>query len=99
MRYVPFTTSPHTNTAPRGTTIWRLTPKTDIPDAKPANSEIVLPKLVASSRVMRINVARSPYSSRIRSESPLPVTTPMRATISCTTIRATVIGISVHSSE
>jgi hypothetical protein len=30
---------------------------------------------------------------------PLPVTTPMRAHISCTTIREMVMGIMVHSSE
>ena len=47
---------------------------------------------------MVMNVARSPNSSRIRSESPLPVTAPMRAAISCTTISAMVVGISVQSS-
>ena len=44
------------------------------------------------------NVMRRPNSSRIRSDRPLPVIAPMRAAISCTTISATVVGISVHSS-
>ena len=41
---------------------------------------------------------RNPNSSRIRSLRPLPVTAPMRAAISCTTISATVMGIMVQSS-
>src|SRR5262245_61350227 len=44
------------------------------------------------------NVMRRPYSSRMRSLSPLPVTAPMRAHISWTTISATVMGIMVHKS-
>ncbi len=47
---------------------------------------------------MVMNVARNPNSSRIRSDRPLPVTAPMRAAISCTTMSAMVVGISVHSS-
>ena len=43
-------------------------------------------------------VVRTPKFSRMRSASPLPVTTPMRALISCTTMSATVIGPSVQSS-
>ena len=42
---------------------------------------------------------RRPNSSRIRSLRPLPVTAPMRAHISCTTIRAMVIGIMVHEQD
>ncbi len=44
------------------------------------------------------NVMRNPYSSRIRSLRPLPVTAPMRADISCTTTSAIVMGIITHSS-
>ncbi len=39
---------------------------------------------------------RRPNSSRMRSLRPLPVTTPMRAHISCTTMSAMVMGIMVH---
>ena len=46
-----------------------------------------------------MKVSRRPNSSRIRSLRPLPVTTPMREHISCTTISAIVMGIMVHSSE
>ena len=63
------------------------------------NSVITRPKFTISSSTIVMNVARSPNSSRIRSLSPLPVTTPMRAHISCTTISAIVIGRMVHSSE
>ena len=52
-----------------------------------------------TSRIIITNVMRRPNSSRIRSLSPLPVTTPMRALISCTTISASVIGRIVHSSS
>lgn len=48
--------------------------------------------------IMTKNVGRNPNSSRIRSDSPLPVTTPMRAHISSVTYNAMVIGISDHSS-
>ena len=64
----------------------------------PANSATTLPKFVTMSATMRKNVARRPKRSRIRSLRPLPVTAPMRAAISCTTMSATVIGIIVHSS-
>ena len=66
--------------------------------AMPVNSVMTLVKLTITSRIITINVIRSPNSSRIRSLRPLPVTTPMRAHISCTTISASVIGIMVHSS-
>jgi len=42
-------------------------------------------------------VILTPKFSRMRSESPLPVTTPMRALISCTTMSATVMGMSDQS--
>jgi hypothetical protein len=40
---------------------------------------------------------RAPKRSRIRSESPFPDTTPIRAHISWMIIRAAVIGMRVHS--
>ena len=65
----------------------------------PANSATTLPKFVTMSVTMTMNVSRNPNSSRIRSLSPLPVTAPSRDAISCTTMRAIVIGIIVQSSE
>src|ERR1700690_2369009 len=65
--------------------------------AMPANSAMTLPKFVIRMPSIIRKVMRRPNSSRIRSLRPLPVTAPMRAHISCTTISATVIGIMVHS--
>ena len=67
--------------------------------ATPANSAITLPKFVTTSASIRKNVTRKPNSSRMRSLSPLPVTAPIRAAISCTTTSAMVVGIIAHSSE
>ena len=67
--------------------------------ATPANSAITLVIFASTSNVMITNVTRRPNSSRIRSDSPLPVTAPMREHISCVTINARVIGISVHSGK
>ena len=63
----------------------------------PANSAITLVKLVSTRAIIRKNVVRRPNSSRIRSESPLPVTAPMREHISCVTMSSSVMGISVQS--
>ena len=65
----------------------------------PANSPTTLPKLVMTSPSIMKKVIRKPYSSRIRSLSPLPVTAPMRADISCTTIRDRVTGMMVQRSR
>ena len=79
--------------------MYRGMPKSSRLLATPANSATTLPKLVTISADIRKNVTRKPNSSRIRSLSPLPVTAPMRAAISWTTISATVVGIIAHSSE
>ena len=81
-----------------GTLMYLLTWKSCMLPAMPENSVTTLPKFTTTSRIMMTNVMRRPNSSRIRSLRPLPVTTPMRAHISCTTISASVIGIIVHSS-
>jgi hypothetical protein len=70
--------------------IWRLA-------ATPANSAMTLPRLARISAIDIQKVTRTPKLSRMRSESPLPVTTPMRALISCTTTRAMVMGMRVQS--
>ena len=63
----------------------------------PANSAMVTVPLAISNTSMAKAVQRTPNSSRISSAKPLPVTTPMRATWSWTTISATVIGSMTHS--
>ena len=73
------------------------TPKICRLAATPANSAMTLPRLATIRAIDIQKVTRTPKFSRIRSESPLPVTTPMRALISCTTIRATVMGMRVQS--
>ena len=96
---MPRTTSSQTTTAATGTTMYFDTPNSSRLLATPANSATTLPKFVTTSASIRMNVRRNPNSSRIRSLRPLPVTAPIRAAISCTTISATVIGIIVQSSE
>ena len=63
----------------------------------PANSEVTLVRLTINSSAIMRNVIRRPNSSRMRSESPFPVTAPMREHISCVMIRTSVMGISVQS--
>ncbi len=65
--------------------------------ATPANSAMTLVMLASTSRVIIRNVMRRPNSSRMRSESPLPVTAPMREHISWVMISTRVMGSSVHS--
>ena len=89
----------HTTAAPIGTVRYLEIPKIPMPLAMPANSAAMLPRSASPNTTMVKKVMRRPNSSRIRSESPLPVTAPMRAAISCTTINATVVGISVQSRE
>src|SRR3954470_19495618 len=96
--YEFFTTMNQTRPAATGTAMYLLTPKSPIPAATPANSLMILPKSARPRTNIVKKVARRPNSSRMRSDSPLPVTAPIRAAISCTTMRATVVGISVQSS-
>ena len=58
--------------------MYLLMRKISIDEATPANSATVFPKSTASAASITKNVDRNPNSSRIESESPLPVTTPMR---------------------
>ena len=97
-RYVPFTTRNQTAAAPTGTEKYLLTPKISHAEAHPANSATVFPRFASTSATRRKKVGRTPNFSRMRSASVFPVTTPIRATISWTTISATVIGTSVHRS-
>ena len=80
-----------------GTETYLLTWNSCMLPAMPTNSAMTLPKLTISSSTINRKVMRSPNSSRMRSLRPLPVTAPMRAHISCTTSKAMVMGIMVHS--
>ena len=66
--------------------------------ATPENSATVVPKLATSMASMAKAVTRRLKRSRMRAASPLPVTTPMRAPISCVTARMGVISSSTQSS-
>ena len=57
----------------------------------PTNSLMQMPRLAISTDTVANVAQRTPYCSRISSAKPLPVTMPIRAAISCTTIRLTVI--------
>ena len=66
--------------------------------ATPAKLAMTLVRLATTSSVISPNVVRSPNSSRMRSDSPLPVTAPMRAFISCVMTSSRAMGGSVHRS-
>lgn len=80
-----------------GTEMYFVTPKISIDAATPANSATVFAMSTTRPASITKNVDRKPNSSRIKSESPFPVTTPMRAHISSLTYSAMAIGISDHS--
>ena len=63
----------------------------------PTNSEMQMPTFAISTEQVANSDQRTPYCSRISSARPLPVTAPIRAAISCTTISETVITIIIHS--
>ena len=98
LAYVPRTTITHTMNAQPGTTMYFDQPNSSRLLAMPANSATMFPKFVMTSVTITMKVRRKPNSSRMRSLRPLPVTAPIRAVISWTTISAIVIGIIVHSS-
>jgi len=76
----------------------RKPPKIGAADATPANSVAVLPRSQSTNIKSTQKVTLTPKLSRIRSASPLPVTAPIRAHISCVTTRAIVTGMSNQSS-
>ncbi len=63
----------------------------------PMNSEMQMPTFATSTHAVANIDHRTPYCSRISSASPLPVTAPIRAAISCTTISDAVITTIIHS--
>ena len=74
-----------------------LMPNVSVAQKTPVNSAITLPKFTIRTMAIRKNVTRKPNSSRIRSESPLPVTAPIREHISREIYNAIVMGINDHS--
>ena len=63
----------------------------------PTNSEMQMPTFATSTEQVANSDQRTPYSSLISSASPLPVTAPIRAAISCTTISEMVITTIIHN--
>ena len=63
----------------------------------PTNSLMQMPRFATSTEAVATADQRTPYCSRISSERPFPVTAPIRAAISWTTIRETVIRIIIQS--
>ena len=61
-------------------------PKSAKPEAMPANSESVTVALETSSASMATTDGRTPYCSRMSDAKPLPVTHPIRAAVSWTTM-------------
>ena len=88
---------PQTAAAATGTDIQRGTPNISMPEATPANSEKVVATLPMSSANIASAVRRMPKLSRISAEKPLPVTTPMRVAVVCTTISKMHMTGMIHS--
>ena len=63
----------------------------------PANSATVVAALAMKSKIITHTVGATPKRSRIKSDSPLPVMVPIRATISWITARHTAVTISSQS--
>ena len=87
---LPTTIIHQTARATKGTPIRRGMPNSSRAAASPANSLMVTDPLAMSAASIANTVHRMLNSSRMRSERPLPVTAPRRATISWTTIRLNV---------
>ena len=78
--------------------MYRETPKISRAAAAPENSATVFATFATSSTTIAKTVQRTPNRSRIRSDSPCPVTTPSRAAISWTTARITIVIGKIQSS-
>ena len=85
-RYDPPTVRIQTRRALMGTETYVGMPKRSILEAIPANSENVTAIFdIKSANIARVE-RRIPKRSRMREARPLPVTQPMRAEVSCTTM-------------
>ena len=81
-----------------GTDICTGTPARPSAAPMPTKSEMQMPRLAIRTAMVASTDQRMPYSSRISSARPLPVTTPMRAASICTIASEIVINRIVHSS-
>ena len=90
--YEPRTTRSQMTAAAIGTEICGGTPASPSAAPTPTNSEMQIPRFANSTAQVEKSDQRGPYCSRISSASPLPVTAPIRAAISCTTMRLIVIS-------
>jgi hypothetical protein len=84
--------------AASGTDTCAGTPASASAAPMPTKSEMQIPRFATRTAEVASTDQRIPYSSRISSARPLPVTTPMRAASICTTASENVITTSVHSS-
>ena len=96
-RYDPLMVSIQMATADAGTLTYVGMPNSAKPDAMPANSDSVTVALETSRASMATTVGRMPYCSRMSEAKPLPVTQPMRAAVSCTTMSNRHMTGTVHS--
>jgi len=85
-------------TAAIGTLTWRGTPARFIAAPTPTKSEMQMPRFATSTALVANTDQRIPYSSRISSARPLPVTMPMRAASRWTIASEIAIRTIVHSS-
>jgi hypothetical protein len=95
--YEPRTSSSQTNTAAIGTEMYLGTCASPSAAPIPTNSLMQMPRFATSTESVANADQRTPYCSRINSARPFPVTAPIRAAISWTTIRLTVITTIIHS--
>src|SRR6266481_6452148 len=75
------------------TSTYLLTPKICMDAATPANSATTFARSTKKPVIITKNVGRNPNSSRMRSDRPFPVTTPIRAHISSVTYSAMFMGM------
>ena len=87
--YDPKTISVHSSSAPIGMAAYRVMCRSSAAAPMPTNSENAVPRFATSSAATMNDVMRMPKCSRTSSDSPMPVTAPSRAHISCTTTSAT----------
>ena len=80
-----------------GTVTCAGTPASPSAAPMPTKSEMQMPRFATSTALVASTDQRIPYSSRISSARPLPVTVPIRAASICTIASETVIRTIVHS--
>ena len=72
-----------------GTVTYLDTPNISMPEAMPANWEMMVATFPISRHTIAKAVMRMPKRSRMRAAKPLPVTAPILPAVTCTTISST----------